>query len=135
MSTHPKGFGFAIAGAILQIFPVQCLFGTIARAVRTFADSAPQFGDPSRLSALIGEALIAINTGMLVALVGAMLILIAIYGKRYRAPWLFWLLIILGVVYLPALPLGSLIGLAFLIVAIATRKTLLRPTLPPQANH
>lgn len=128
-NSHSQGRWFATIGACLQIMPANLTIGTainLARNIHHLA-SQPQYGspDPARLSALIGEAIIAVTAGMLISLVGAVLILIAIHFKRYRAPWLFWLLTILGVLYLPALPLGTIIGLGFLILAIATRKTML----------
>lgn len=124
-----QGRWFVTIGACLQVIPANLTIGTAINLAhdiqRLLSQSRSGAPDPSRLSALIGEALISITAGMLLGLVGAALIFLSIYLKRYRAPWLFWLMAILGVVYLPALPLGTLIGLGFLVVALTKRKELL----------
>ena len=130
MSKNPgsNGFGLALSGAILQASTV---LGFIRAAIsfqiafqQLTSSSDAGIPAPTQLSALLGEAVIALSVSMLISLVGAVLILIALFACRYRAPWLFKFLFIVGILYLPLLPLGPLIGIGFLIAAFATRKSL-----------
>lgn len=126
-NTKSNGYGLALTGAILQIATANGIIRAVLDFISSFRQltSSSSIGDPTQLSALIGEAIITLSTSMLISLVGAILILIALVTCRYRAPWLFKFLLIVGILYLPLLPLGTLIGLGFLITAFATRKTLL----------
>jgi hypothetical protein len=56
-----------------------------------------------------------------VALFGALLIFRSVYSKRYRAIWLYRLLMSFGVAYLMIFPIGTLLGSVFLIVASSKR--------------
>ncbi len=98
------------------------MIGTVLAMSRAFQVlGASGIGDPSQLGAVIGEALIASFVGMLVALIGAIFMLVAVFGYRYRESWMFRLLIILGVLYLLYFPLGTVIGVVFLSVALIKR--------------
>ena len=77
-----------------------------------------QVGDPSRLSAAISEVLWSTILGMGVALIGTVLICVALFGMRYRARWFFWCLILTGLIWLGTFPP---LGLFFLIYGIMKR--------------
>ena len=138
--TRSRGHWFAIIGALMQIAPVLGMIATVAWMVRSFAalNTSPSgTSDPSQLGALIGEALIATFVGMLISLVGAILLLLAVFPMRYRSPWLYWLLILLGSLYLLAAPLGTIIGIVFLLVASTKRQEFFPPLSsdPPTAKR
>jgi len=129
--SRPKGHWLAMIGAWMQLAPVLGMIGTIFGMIRAFkglrSDTESQVGDPSLLSSAIGEVLIATFVGMSIALIGAVLMLVAVFACRYRSPWLFWLFIVLGLLYLLAFPLGTLIGVVFLVVAFSKRMEFLPP--------
>ena len=131
--SRPRGHWLAVIGAWMQVAPVFGMIGTAVGMMRAFAalSSAPPsaVGDPSHLSAAIGEVLIATVVGMLVALLGSILMLVAVFPMRYRSPWLFWLFVVLGTLYVLAFPLGTVIGVVFLVVALTKRQEFL-PSLP-----
>ena len=128
--SRSRGHWLAVIGAWMQVAPVLGMIATAIGIMRAFAalSSAPSgIGDPSQLSAAIGEVLIATFAGMLIAPVGAIMLLVAVFSMRYRSPWLFWLLIVLGALYLLAFPLGTIIGVVFLVVALTKRQEFLPP--------
>ena len=130
--SRSKGHWLAVIGAWMQVAPVLGMIGTIIGMMRAFeahgsADPS-QVGELSQLSAAIGEAMIATFVGMLIALLGAVLMLVAVLSCRYRSPWLFWVFIVLGLLYLMAFPLGTLIGVVFLVVALTKRLEFLPPS-------
>jgi hypothetical protein len=137
--SRPKGHWLAMIGAWMQVAPVLGMIGTVIGMIRAFdalSSAAPsQVGDPSQLSAAIGEVLIATFVGMLIALIGAVLMLVAVFSCRYRSPWLFWLFIVLGLLYLLAFPLGTLIGVVFLVVALTKRLEFLPPSPNRQSSE
>ncbi len=128
--SRSRGHWLAVIGAWIQIVPVLGMIGTVIGMVRTFTSLTAHsgIGDPSQLSAIIGEVLIATFVGMLIALIGAIMLLVAVFSMRYRSPWLFCLLIVLGALYLLAFPLGTIIGVVFLVVALTKRQEFV-PTL------
>jgi hypothetical protein len=113
----------------MQLAPVIGMARTVAAMIRAFNEIGQRASDgpagPAVLSGAIGEALVATVVGMLIALVGAILILIAVLRSGYRAEWLFWLLVVLGCLYLAAFPLGTIIGVTFLITALPRRSEFL----------
>jgi len=106
----------------------------MTKAFNRLTNEAAGIGDPSKLGGAIGEVLITTFIGMVVALIGAVLILIAVMSSRYRGQWLFWLMVSLGALYLLAFPLGTLIGIAFLVSALTRPHEFLRGLAVPPAS-
>jgi hypothetical protein len=66
--------------------------------------------------------------GVGLGLVGVAFILVSLIKFRYRAEWLFWFLVIDGVVSLIVLPIGTVVGISFLVYGIANRAQFLAKT-------
>ncbi len=67
-------------------------------------------------------ALYTTSAGFILALVGIIMILIALFGTRYRAPWFQAMLWILPIVWLLSFPLGTILGVV-VIVYLVNHKT------------
>ncbi len=121
------GRNLAITGLVLQFGPVLGLLGTIIGMIRAFStigNSGP--GNVEALASDIGFALITTAIGLVIALVGFALIVIAITALKYRPVWLFWLLLpLLCRILLIRFPVGLLIGGAALSLLIIFRKSFL----------
>ncbi len=125
-SSEP-GKTLALVGAWLQLGPLLGMAVTIIgmmRAFQTMGETGVK--DPSAISAAVGQVLVSTFAGLFVGLIGAVMILLAVFRSGYRAEWVFWLLIILGCLYLPAFPVGTMIGTSFLITAFMRRTEFLR---------
>jgi hypothetical protein len=94
------------------------------RAFDTLAE-APGISDPQRLSANISDVLIATTAGLVFSVVGLVLLCIALFGYRYRAEWFFWFLVIYGALLLLGFPVGSVVGLVFLVFCLTRREEFL----------
>jgi hypothetical protein len=117
------GRKLALIGAWLQLGPVIGAAGAalgMMRAIGTLAE-APGVSDPQRFSADIGEVLIATAAGLVLSVVGLVLVCIALFGYRYRAEWFFWFLVIYGALLLLGFPVGSVVGLVFLVFCLTRR--------------
>lgn len=69
----------------------------------------------------ISNKLMPVVVGRVPALVGAILIAIALIGKKYRATWFFWFLLVYGILLVMNYPTGSLIGGALLVYLLWKR--------------
>jgi hypothetical protein len=84
--------------------------------------------DPAKLSKAIGEVLWSSFAGIAVALVGLILVIIAITACRYRSVWMFWFLCIYG--GLMSFSYFFPFGLFFLIYALVKKDEFLQPVTP-----
>ncbi|GAA5144137.1 hypothetical protein GCM10023213_33590 [Prosthecobacter algae] len=131
-----KGRDLARVGAWLQVGLVIGMVMTVGGMVRAFRlVGAAEVADPAKLSAAIGEVLIYIMVGVVMSLVGAVLMLVAVYSSGYRAQWLFWMLLGLGVVYALAFPVGTVVGAVLIITALAKNQELLAEPRKPQVRQ
>ena len=87
--------------------------------------------DPSTVSFAIGEVLIATLIGLAISILGAILILLAIYTTDYRAPWLLTALFVIGLLLTLAFPIGTLFGIALLVTAAVKRHEFLNTKQQP----
>lgn len=84
---HP-GQELAKLGAWFQLCPFIGAIGTVIGMIRSFAElSTEGVGDPSVLSAAIGEVLIASYLGLLGGLVGCVLLGLAIWRHGFKPGW------------------------------------------------
>ena len=127
-----RGKIFAVTGAMLQLGgPVIGAIGTaigMMHAFDTLGATGPT--DPQRLSTNIGEVLIFTVIGLGVGLIGIALLCVALFVYRYRAMWLFWFLVIYGGVLLLGYPVGTAIGILFLVYCITHRHEFFKPKEP-----
>jgi len=111
------GKQLAIWGTVLQSGMLVGLAGTVIGMVRAFAKLSKQ-GDASTQDALardISLALYAHAGGLLVAAVGIILLLVALWGVKYRAPWFRIALWILAVLWLFSFPIGTILAIVVMI--------------------
>ena len=79
------------------------------------------------LTSDIGLGLFTLLAGALSALVGLILILIALFGLKYRAKWFFWFLIIYEILLMNLYPIGTALGLIMLIYTLARKREFFPP--------
>jgi hypothetical protein len=97
----------------------------------------PGIEDPAALSESIGFALVITAIGLIIGIVGVILLTGSVTACRYRAEWFFWFLVVYGVLALSAFPVGTAVGVFFLVYCLTKRQEFLRPrtatlTVPPQ---
>lgn len=118
-----------MTGAFFQLGPLLGLTGTVIGMVHAFITlSSSSTSDPQRLSANMGNALIATTIGLGFCLVGLVFINIALFGMHYRAPWFFWFLMVYGGVLLLGFPVGTVMGVALLAFCLMRKEEFLAPS-------
>jgi len=131
---NERGKQLAVWGIALQIGGLVGLGITIVGVVRAFEDVSRSgaFSAAELASATAGELVPAV-IGVLLSLTGAVLLLCALFGSRYRAPWFHTTMWILAVLWLFNVPVGTVLGIiviAYLVKHreefIATRSQLYR---------
>jgi hypothetical protein len=116
---NQKGRKFALWGAWLQLGLVCGLGGTIIGMINAFGKIAEnEIEDPALLANDISFALITTAIGLVPALLGLIFLGIALFGKKYRAAWFFWFLIIYSCFLALYFPVGTIMGLALIIYLI-----------------
>jgi len=119
---NQKGKQLAIWGIALQLGTVVGLIGTIIGMVRAFSRLAES--ETAQTAALAYDISIALYTtaaGSVVALVGIILILVALFGARYRAPWFQTVLWILSILWLLSFPIGTILGIVVIVYLVNHR--------------
>ena len=116
---NQKGKNIAIWGIALQLGTVVGLIGTIVGMVRAFGRLAEsETAQPAALANDISIALYTTAAGSLVALVGIILILVALFGARYRAIWFRNALWVLSALWLLMLPIGTGFGICVMVYLV-----------------
>ena len=117
--TKENGRKFALWGAWLQLGAVIGLLWTVVGMVGAFQKISQS--EPASAGALANELSISLITtviGMIPAFIGVILMSVALFGKKYRAPWFFWFLIVYGVLWAMNFPEGTVFGGALIIYLI-----------------
>ena len=127
------GKHLAVWGTLFQGAPLLGLLGTVVGMIRAFhalgeAGSEATAGDLSRA---IDLALYTTFAGLVLALVGMGMILLAHFVYRYRAPWFYSVLWIFAILWLLNIPLGTIAGVAILL-DLRGRKQEFTATPPPR---
>lgn len=113
------GKKLAITGAALQLGPILGLVGTIIGMISAFLTmGSAGMEQPEALADDIGFALITTAIGLCVGIVGLILMLVALFGSKYRAPWFFWFLMVWSVLWMLNIPVGTILGVGLLIYLI-----------------
>ncbi len=128
MNEPPSNNGAFIAklGAWLQLAQVIGFGGTVVGMMKAFRVLGTNgTADPAKLSRAISEVLTSTFIGIAVALIGVILVIIAVTACRYRAAWMFWFLCIYGglMIFSYFFPFG----LFFLIFALVKKAEFLPP--------
>lgn len=124
------GKKFAVTGALLQFSPLIGAAGTTVGMMRIFKTlgGSDHVSDPQELSTNIGQILIVTAMGFGLSLMGLVLLCIALFALRYRAPWFFWFLVIYGGLLVLGFPVGTIFGGVFLVFCLSHKNEFLIPT-------
>ena len=120
------GRRLAKIGGLMQIAPLIGLAGTVVGMIRAFETlGTAGTADSTALSKAIGEVLVWTAMGVSVALVGWVLLLTAMFAYSYRARWIFWLIVVQGMVTILSFKAVALIGVGMIALAIFYREQFL----------
>jgi hypothetical protein len=117
-----KGRTQALWGAYLQLGAVICLLVAVIRMIGAFGKEGTT-ASPATLAESIaivisGPTLI----GSVLSLVGLVLLMVALFNSKYRAPWFFWFMVIYAVLSLLAFPIGTILGVIILVYTIPKKE-------------
>lgn len=131
-----KGKNLALIGAICSCGPLIGLIGTVVAMLSAFQtmDSGSE-GSPEALANDIGIHLISTTIGLILGILGLVLILIALFGSKYRAPWFFVVSCLLAVLWLLGFPVGTIAGIAMLIYLFKHKAEFKKQETPNQNLH
>lgn len=116
-----------MAGALCLLGPFAGLAMTVLGVQQAFQVlGGNSVGDPQELSVSIGNVLIATIIGFGFGVAGLVFTGIALFGMRYRAPWLFWFLSVCGVILLGGVPIGTVLGIGLITYCVINRSEFLR---------
>ena len=111
-----NGKQLAIWGIVLQFGSLIGLAGTVIGMLRAFEklaqEKAPQ---AEALASDISRALYATAGGTALSLIGAILLLVALFGDKYRASWFKTAMWILAVLWLFCIPIGTILGIIVIV--------------------
>jgi hypothetical protein len=114
-----NGRKFALWGAWLQLGAVIGLLLTVVGMIGAFQKiSQSETASAGALANEISNALIPTVIGRIPAFIGVILMAVALFGKKYRAPWFFWFLIVYGALWAMNFPEGTVFGGALIIYLI-----------------
>jgi hypothetical protein len=114
---NQTGKQLAITGLVLQLCALGTLIFTMVGILREF-DRMSAASDASGLASGISANLTPMAAGSVVGLIGIILISIALLTLRYRAPWFRTMLWVLSIIWLPAFPVGTILGVIVIIYLI-----------------
>lgn len=127
-----RGKGLAITGVVFLFGPMFGLIGTIIGMISAFQTMEEGVeGNAEKLAADMHFALITTAIGLIVALVGWVLIFVALFGFKYRASWFYWFLCVFSILWLVNFPVGTIIGIGMLIYLIKNKSTFHAPENEP----
>jgi hypothetical protein len=94
-----SGGGLALAGAFLFLLgPLIGIVGAATWAMHAFAIiGTPGITDMERLGADIGSTTYLAVGGFGLGLIGMVMLLVAIFGRKYRGEWLQWFLVVYAI--------------------------------------
>jgi hypothetical protein len=109
MEMNHKGKQLAIWGLVLQLGSVPLHVCAIIAMVGYLSGSADP-AQPSAMAQEIGGFLGPIVAGYFLGWIGVILVLVAFFKARYRAPWFRMVLWVLSILWLMYFPVGTAIG-------------------------
>ena len=121
--SNPVAKWFAILGTAVQCSLLVGIAFFVAGMLKTFREiTAGGVSDPELMTQGIGQALVPVVVALGVGVWGTFISLVTAIVSNYRSRWFFWSSAVFAVVYLIALPVGTMLGLAFLIFLIVKRR-------------
>ena len=128
MMNETKGRQLAIWGLILQLGFLVGVGGTVVGVMRAFsrmaADGSAQLSD---VAPGISTALHSTVAGMMISVVGAVLLLVALFGVRFRAKWFYQTMWVLGILWLVNVPIGTIAGIVVIIHLVNHKEEFTEP--------
>lgn len=113
----------------MQLGPVIGLLGTVIGMLTTFNEmSEGGTGDPEALASGMGVTLATTAIGLIIGLIGLVMLGIALFGHRYRAPWFFTFLIVYSIIWMLNFPIGTILGVLLLIYVLKRKDEFQSPT-------
>jgi len=138
--TNSGGKAFALLGTALQVGNIVFFFAYavgIVKMVKLAQDFSEQAAHQTKIDlnnpfASVQEyvrqienigngVLVASAIGVVIGFSGLILIFIALTKKKYRAEWFFWFLVIYSLILLGVIPLGTVVGIVFLVYCLTKR--------------
>jgi hypothetical protein len=117
---------FAVIGTLLQLGLPMGLLGTAFTplpSIESVSGGHPTDGS-SLFAAMHRSADIAKTiflSGVAVSVVGLVLVVLALTRFRYRSEWLFWFLTVYSALLLLVIPIGTVVGVFFLVYCLTRR--------------
>ena len=122
LRSFPVAKSFAIFGTAVQCLLLVGIALFLAGMITTFREiTAAGTSDPKLMAQGIGQALVPVVIALSVGVWGTFISLVTAIVSNYRSRWFFWWSAVFAVVYMIVLPLGTALGLAFLIFLVAKR--------------
>ena len=114
----------SIIGRVLAIVGVLLLYALPIGLISTIYEISQVFefislygnGDPKIMKEGISQALVPTVLGLLFGIWGVPILCVAIWGCRYRRPWLYHVIKIYALFMLLVFPVGTVIGIVTLLV-------------------
>ena len=102
-----NGRKYALWGAWLQVGAVIGLIWTVIGMISSFQNVSPS---GTGLANGISNELTPVLIASVASFIGVILLAMALFGKKYRAAWFFWFLLIYGILIAMNYWEGTLIG-------------------------
>ena len=126
---NQKGKQLAIWGLVLQLGSVLGLVCASIAMVRYFSSLADSGTvQAAALAQEIGKVLGPAVTGSVFGLIGIILILVALFRIRYRAPWFRTMLWVLSIFWLFSFPIGTILGIVVMAYLVYHKNEFAEPT-------
>jgi hypothetical protein len=120
---NQKGKNLARIGVLLQLGLLIGFGVTLVSMMMTLNDMAPGKPlDQNVVTARLNFAAGATGIGVVFALIGAVLILLAIFGAKYRARWFYRDLWAISLLWLIPVPVGTVLGILMMIYLATHRR-------------
>ena len=124
-----KGKQLALWGLVLQLGFVVGVGGTVIGVMHAFsrmaADGTAQLSD---VAPGISTALHSTVAGMLISMVGAVLLLIALLGAKFRATWFYRTMWVFGILWLFSVPIGTVAGIIVIVHLVNHKEEFTEPS-------
>ncbi len=117
-----KGRALAIIGTICFCGPLVGLIGTIVAVLSAFQMMGSESeSSPEALANEMSLHLISTAIGLCLGILGIILLLIALFRSKYRAPWFFWILCVLSALWTLGFPVGTIVGFGLLVYLLRNK--------------
>ena len=113
-----NGRKYALWGAWLQVGAVIGLIWTVVGMISSFQNVS---SSGTALANEISNELTPVLIALVASFIGVILLAVALFGKKYRAAWFFWFLLIYGILIAMNYWEGTLIG-GLLIIYLIYKK-------------